>query len=105
MSHTAAVLDALRARLNLPSDYALAPVLGVSRSQMSAWRNGKSPMSDRIAEQIGELLGRSPAYVLACVEADRSKSPKIRAAWAEAAEALCIMLSLALLKKPRPQPF
>ena len=102
--HTAALLDALRARLNLPSDYALAPVLNVSRSQISAWRHGKDPMSEKIAEHIADILDTSPAYVLACVAADRSKSARTRQAWAEVAKKLAGVSAAVLLISLSAQP-
>lgn len=91
MTHTATVLDALRARLHLPSDYALAQRLGVSRMHVSAWRHARAPIPEDQVLQIAELLAASPAYIAACVEADRAKSPTMRAAWADAASRLCIM--------------
>lgn len=74
-------LDQAKEKLGL-SDYALAPLLGVTRSQMSRYRNGHDYLSDDAAIKLAELLGLdNPAPVIASAHAERSKSDEVRAFW------------------------
>lgn len=88
MKTTIEFLDALKASQNLPSDYALAPVLGVTRSQVSKWRVGKDYLGDSTAIRVAELLDLHPGYVMACCHAERAKKAEEKAAWALVIERL-----------------
>ena len=74
-------LDALRKKLDLPSDYALQKPLAVSKAQLSNYRTGKDSMSDAMALRVAEILGLDTAKVLLDMHIERSKTPEIRAAW------------------------
>lgn len=99
---TTEFLDLVKARHGLSSDYALADKLGLTRSMVSAYRNGKRMLGDESAMRVAELLELDPGFVLACVEAERSHSPAIRAAWENLADlvkrhgaAAAVMLAVA----------
>lgn len=68
MDTTQTLLDALKNKLQLRSDYALAKYLGVTGVTMLRWREGKG-MSDANAVRVAKLLEMEPAYVLACMGA------------------------------------
>lgn len=92
--HTSAeFLDLIRERQSLPSDYAIAPMLGITTAAVSRYRGCKEAFSDKMAERVADLVKMDEAYILACAHAQRSKSPKSRTAWAKLA-ALALAASL-----------
>ena len=84
--NTPQYLDLVRERLNVPSDYALQKPLGVSKAQLSHYRTGKDSMSDAMAMKVAELCGIPCAQVLIDMHMERSKTPELRAAWADIME-------------------
>ena len=81
-------LDKAKEHLGL-SDYALAPLIGVSKSQMSRYRTGLDFLSDDAAIKLAELLGMdSPAQIIASAHAERAKSAEVREFWSAWAERL-----------------
>lgn len=79
-------LDGLKDRLKIKSDYKLAKELGVSHTRISNWRRGRNTFDERIAVQVAHLLTLDPAYVLACMAAERSKRADVKTAWKKAAQ-------------------
>ncbi|MBD1410261.1 DUF3693 domain-containing protein [Burkholderia contaminans] len=86
MKTTAQWLDALKERLGLPSDYAVAKALGVTRGAVSHYRTGRSAFDDVTAVRAAELLGMDPAVMLASVQYERAKNEDVREAWASLLE-------------------
>lgn len=86
MKTTLEFLDALKARHSVQSDYALAKMLGVTHQSASAWRKGRVFFDDSTAIQVGKLLEIDPAYVVACVHAERAKKDDEKAVWREIME-------------------
>jgi transcriptional regulator with XRE-family HTH domain len=74
-------LDAAKEKLHLPSDYALAKKLEVTKETVSQLRAGKMAISEGLAEKIAGILQVSPIEVLVARNADKAKSPEIQAAW------------------------
>ena len=81
MKTTAQWLDAVKARLELPSDYAAAKVLGVTRASVSSWRNGRTTFDDDTAFLVAEILDVNPLEVMVSSRAERSKNDDQRHAW------------------------
>ena len=81
MQTTLHFLDAVKARHSLTSDYALAPLLGITRSEVSRLRNGKNYLGDSTAIRVAELLEIDHGIVLAAVHAERAKSDQERTSW------------------------
>jgi hypothetical protein len=79
--NTPEYLDLVRKRLGLPSDYALQKPLGLSKSQLSAYRTGKESLSDAVAMHVSDILEMDAGRVLLDMHIERSKTPEIRAAW------------------------
>jgi transcriptional regulator with XRE-family HTH domain len=73
-------LDAAKAKHGL-SDYALAPLLGVSKAQMSRYRNGHDTLSDDVALKLADLLGMDPKAIIGCAHAERAKTDGARKFW------------------------
>lgn len=80
---TTEYLDAARVKLNLPSDYALAKHLGVSKETVSQVRIGKMHLSEGLAVKIADILGRDRLELLAVSNMERAKTPEGVAVWAE----------------------
>lgn len=85
---TTELLDAAKEAQGIPSDYAMAKRLAVSRSRMSEWRNGREFLSDEMAVTVAAMAGIDPAKALAWVHVERARTPETRAAWQRAAEQL-----------------
>lgn len=97
MKTTIEWLDEAKAKHDL-SDYALAPLLGVGRGQISRYRNGHDYLSDEAAIKLAELLGmKSPRAIIASAHAERAKSDDVRKFWERwAGVAASVMLGLSL---------
>jgi transcriptional regulator with XRE-family HTH domain len=81
MKTTVEYLDAVKARLDLPSDYALAKALCVTRAAVSKYRLGLSVFDDNTALRVAEVLSVTPFEVIAAANAERSKDEPVRALW------------------------
>ena len=84
MKTTVQYLDALKARLDLPSDYAAAKVLGVTRQAVSKYRNGLSVFDENTAIRAAELLSLDPLEVIAACKAESAPDSHIRRVWENA---------------------
>lgn len=78
-------LDAVKARHNLPSDYAAAKFLELTQAQVSRYRTGRDYFGDEVALRVAEHLAMPPAYVLACVHAERASTAQLRSIWTKIA--------------------
>jgi predicted transcriptional regulator len=101
MKTTGEYLDAVKAKLDLPSDYATAKALGVTPSTVSKYRLLKSAPDDLVCARIAEILGVEPMEVIAAVHGERSTEPKARALWesiwGKAVGATALSLTLAVV--------
>jgi hypothetical protein len=79
-------LDAVKTRHDLPSDYALAAFMEVSKQKISSYRSGHT-LGDDVAVKVAELLDMAPGYVLACVHAERSTDATLAKVWLSLAKA------------------
>lgn len=79
-------LDAVRSKLQLPSDYALAKVLGITREAVSALRNEKTSMGIETASKIGEILNIDGHVIYANGQIERAKTQEMRQFWAAITE-------------------
>lgn len=105
------LLDAVKERLQLQSDYALAKKLDITQESIRQWRH--RGLSDERAVQICELLKIDPNPVLADIHAERATNPKTRKTWQAIAERLrggkaaalaaFTIVSLANILPPYPQ--
>lgn len=86
METTNELLDQVKARHGLKSDYALAAKLGMTRSLISAYRTNKRMLGDEAAMRVAELLAIDPAYVFASMEAQRTQNEAARAVWERLAD-------------------
>jgi len=94
-------MAALKAAMNISSDYALAKRLGVAQQTTSRWSQGKGTIDDSLAPVIADVLKLNTAKVLADLHAEREKNDALRAVWltisAQFAKAACIIAASAAL--------
>lgn len=76
-----AYLDAVKAQLNIESDYQLAKRLEVGNGRIVAMRDGSRPIPIDIAFKIAIALELDPAQVIADLEEQREKNEKRRDFW------------------------
>ncbi|KWE44593.1 hypothetical protein WL76_30890 [Burkholderia ubonensis] len=86
MKTTVQLLDDVKVKMDLPSDYAAAKALGVTRSAVSQWRNGKATFDDDTCLLVAEILDLDPFDVLAYINIERSRDEGRRARWVHALE-------------------
>lgn len=84
---TIELLDELKSLNNNASDYRIAQILNVNKAAVSKWRNSKGFFEDEVCFRVAELLSMQPEYVVACVHAERSKTPQARMVWTHLAAA------------------
>lgn len=101
MKTTVQYLDEIKKRHRLPSDYAAAKALGVTRAAVSAYRNGNSVFNEMVAIRAAALLGVEPLEVIAACKAESAPDAATRGiwerAWGKATGAAATTLSVALL--------
>ncbi|WP_373986978.1 hypothetical protein [Duganella sp. BuS-21] len=79
--NTLEYLRAVKSRLGIESDYALAMRLGVTRSAISKFQLGKGVFGDDVALTIAQILEINPLVVIAQANAERASTPEMRARW------------------------
>jgi len=82
--NTPELLDAARKRAGIPSDYALAARLSVTRATVSGWRNGRGVPDVTHAATLADLAGLDWPEVFAALELQRAELahlPANVAAW------------------------
>lgn len=75
------LLDAMKTKLNLTSDYALAKALGVGKTTIGNYRTGFSKPSTEQCFKWADILEVDPAAVIATVNAERETEPTKAAFW------------------------
>lgn len=84
MKTTVEYLDAIKVRLDLPSDYAVAKALGLTRAAVSKQRLGHSVFDDTTALRVAEILGVDPMEVISAANAERARDEETRRLWERA---------------------
>lgn len=86
------------------SDYALAPRLGITKSQMSRYRTAADYLSDDAAIKLAALLEMdNPAPIIASAHAERAKTAEARGFWERwAAVAAGVVLAVGAVAAPSP---
>lgn len=96
MKTSAEYLDAIKAKHRLPSDYAAAKLLDVTRSAVSNYRHGRSGFDEDVAIRAAELLDCDAEEVLLAAQAERAKDDRARALWLMLAKKAGYAASVAL---------
>lgn len=110
MSAVNELLDNVKNRLNLGSDIALAERVGVTRSLISRWRKGDTPLSDERIAQICAMAKIDGATWMAMIHAERATSTTERALWrlildrVSAAAAVLVLVAVSMPSVARANP-
>ena len=86
MKSTVQYLDDIKRKLGLPSDYALAKALGITRESVSQLRNGKTSMGIETALKAGEFLQIDGHVIYAHSQIERAQKPELRDFWLSVSE-------------------
>lgn len=84
-ANIAALLDKAKDIHNLPSDYKLALVMGVSHRSLASYRHGMTLPDARVISKLCDLTGDDPAVILAEVEEQRATTTEAKALWHQVA--------------------
>lgn len=82
------VLDTIKERHNLKSDYAVCKMTGIGMTVVSNWRRGRSHPDEKMCQILAEAAGIDPLVLAASMQAQRSKTEEARSLWAMVAERL-----------------
>lgn len=88
MRKTVEFLDAVKAKQELESDYALAKWMQVSFKRISNYRTGRSHFDGEMCLRVEKILGMPEGYVSSCIEAERAKVGPVQKMWRHVAEVL-----------------
>ncbi len=78
ISATKKYLDIIRKQYGGCSDYRIAQLLGVTRTAVSRWSQGKGTIGDEPAARLAELCELDPVEVLTELYIERSQSSVTR---------------------------
>jgi transcriptional regulator with XRE-family HTH domain len=99
---TVKLIDAAKAHAGIPSDTALAKVLGTSQAAVWGWRAGRAAPRPENAQQLAELAGEDPAVIVletlqqsAKTDALRETIARLKKVWT-ASNALLVVMTLQL---------
>ena len=79
MKRTIDYLDAAKEKLDLPSDYAMSKVLGVTRAAVSRYRKGICVLDDDVCFTVARILDINPLEIVVAAHVDRAKDKETRA--------------------------
>jgi hypothetical protein len=88
MKTTTNFLDDIKATHRVESDYALAKILDTRHTNISNYRNGRSHFDGVMCIKVAKVLHIDPGYVMACMEAERTKNDEVRKVWEKVARVL-----------------
>lgn len=90
------LLDAVRVRYNLRTDYQLAKFLKWNQQSVSRYRKGGT-MDEAMCLKVAAVLELEPGVVLAAIAAERAKSPDVKSAWSTVAKRLAAVVLIGAL--------
>ncbi|KLV10623.1 transcriptional regulator [Photobacterium ganghwense] len=77
MTYTNELLDMVKSKYSLASEYKLAKKLGVSESRLYKWRKELNSMDWDMAFQIADLLGINDQIVVHSLLEDKYENPRL----------------------------
>lgn len=106
---TQELLDLLKQRHRLNSDYQVAKLLGIPTSQMSNYRSGRRGFDDAMALRVAQLLGVEAGLVMTWLHAERAAKagqPEVVRALERFARkaAACVLVAVGASGAPSPAP-
>ena len=88
METTRELLDAVKRRHGLTSDYQLGKLLNIDRALVSGYMRGARYLAERDAFAVAHALEVEPAAVLALVQLEKARTDEGRKAWRDAVKKL-----------------
>jgi transcriptional regulator with XRE-family HTH domain len=82
------VLDAIKEKNGIRSDYKLAMFLGVGDGSLRNYRHGRSLPDEPTCVKFAEALGEDPALLVVEMQAQRAKTPDAQKLWEHVAALL-----------------
>lgn len=82
------LLDAVKAKHQIPSDYKLAFFLEVAPGSVKNWRHERSLPDSKTVAKIARELALDPDVLMLQIEAQRAATEHTRAAWLRIAQRL-----------------
>lgn len=82
------LLDTVKAKHQIPSDYKLAMYLGVAQATVQNWRHSRSLPDQKAVERLAVELGLDRDVLLLQVEAQRAANDAAKSAWLRIAQRL-----------------
>lgn len=79
--NTPEFMDAVMAKLDLPSDRKFGEALDIPNGMVSRYRNGLRKLNPKDCDKVAAALGLPSAYVKAMVQAERAERKEDRADW------------------------
>lgn len=102
------LLDEVKRRHSLESDYALAKLLGWPTSRISIYRAGRRTLDEETALELAELAGLEAGLVLAWMAAERAERadrPEVARAWQRLARrAVGVLVAAVAAQAALPSP-
>ena len=86
--NTVDFIDAVRKKHGLTSDWQVKKLLGWRPARVYEYRRGARELDDQGCIDIARALDIPPAYVMACIAAERAKSAEAKREWLRAAKLL-----------------
>lgn len=90
--NTSEYLDAVKRKLGVESDYAVAKALSVRQSTLSGYRARNGQMDDEIAAKVAAILGIHPGLVILDMHRARAKTPAEASIWMDIYQGFHVLL-------------
>ncbi len=90
-------LDSVKRKLDLPSDYALAKTLGITRESVSQLRSGRSSLGLETSLKISEILDIDEHVIYSHAQIEKAKTPELRHFWESISERFSESFKLLIL--------
>lgn len=84
------VLELIKERHDLKSDYQVCKRLDLSTALVSGWRSGRTLPDERMCARLADAAGIDPLVLAAAMQAQRSKTAEARSMWEQIAERLSL---------------
>ena len=88
-------LTAIRSKLGVSTDYAVAKALGVSKQAAGRWSKGLSGFDDVTAQRVAAILEMHPGLVMLDMHRERAKTPAEQSIWQDIYQGFLTLLPLA----------
>jgi len=85
---TCEILDLMKSKTGVDTDYQLAKVTGWSRSGISLYRCKPQYFGDCQAIDAAKYCDLTPEFILCCAHAERAKDKEVKECWARIAAIL-----------------